>query len=161
MTDKTQEQRIAAALGADTVIPKLEREGPLNTGELLASRAWVDDRRSRLSSTGGRPSDPNWVLRRQIPFASSTWDALKEIADQLSIDAKVAPGQVAAILLEEAVTHAGEPNGKPAAPFWAAVDASLGESRPTDSGEVMFIEPDDEDARFINWRQPDLFAGAT
>jgi hypothetical protein len=134
--------RIARALKADVVIPRLERKGPLNTGEILASRRWFDDRRRRLSSTGGRPTNPEWTLRRQVPLAPQTWEDLKAIAADLSSDAKIGPGHVAAFLLEDAV---------------AKVRLSVIES---DDDEVMFITDDDMDPRFANWQQPSLFAGA-
>lgn len=58
----------------------------------------------RLHSTGGRPSDINWNLRRQIPFRKRTWQALNALAKALKHEgASIGPGQIAAILLERQV----------------------------------------------------------
>lgn len=91
------------ALGGEVVEPELTRTGALSATEVLATRSWFNLNRIRLDSSGGRPTNPRWSLRRQIPLAPETWTSLKQLADQWSVGQKLGPGQVAAFLLEDAV----------------------------------------------------------
>lgn len=67
--------------------------GPLN---LLQLREEID---FRLRSRGGRRSDPEWKLRRSIPFKEASWNFLREKSKEVGAD----PGQLAAILLEREI----------------------------------------------------------
>lgn len=99
-TDDT-ELTVAEALGAGRVValPGGPSGGPL---DLLQLRAEVA---RRLRSTGGRPTDPSWNVQRLVPFRDARWQELTELARQLSTDErKVSPGQLAAILIERALS---------------------------------------------------------
>ena len=86
--------RVGKALGATKQFPvKTHASGPL---------AWVQLREeidARLSSRGGRPSDPEWNLRRVIPFKKSSWDFLQQTSGRLRVN----PGHLAAMLLERGI----------------------------------------------------------
>ena len=89
--------RVGQSLGASRVVAlsKLPSGGPL---DLLELRAEV---MSRLRSTGGRPTDPEWDTQRLVPFRSERWKQLETLAGSLSTqERKVSPGQLAAILIE-------------------------------------------------------------
>jgi hypothetical protein len=59
---------------------------------------------ARLRSSGGRPSDPDWDLRRVIPLKQECWDQLKELAADLSgAGREISASQLAAVLLERAL----------------------------------------------------------
>lgn len=54
----------------------------------------------------GRPSDPLWVVQRKVSMMESTLRQLEEVASQISDDRRrVSPMQIAAVLLEEAVSR--------------------------------------------------------
>jgi hypothetical protein len=54
----------------------------------------------------GRPTDPTWLVRPKVPMSEGTAKKLAEIAEALSTpERKVSPMQVAAQLLEEAVSR--------------------------------------------------------
>jgi hypothetical protein len=89
--------RIATALGADRVIslPGLPSQGPL---DFLALRAEVQ---RRLRSTGGRPTDPDWDIRRLVPFRKEGWQQLEQLAKRCEQEGqRVSPSQLAAFLIE-------------------------------------------------------------
>lgn len=89
--------RIAEALGADRVLPleRLPSQGPL---DLLELRAEV---RRRLRSTGGRPTDPDWDIRRLVPFRKEGWQELERLAGMCEREGqRVSPSQLAALLIE-------------------------------------------------------------
>ena len=85
---------IGKALGATRQFSvKTKLAGPLE---------WVQLREeivSRLKTRGGRPSDPEWDLRRVIPLRKSSWDFLRQTSCQLRVN----PGHLAAILLERGI----------------------------------------------------------
>jgi len=57
--------------------------------------------RDRISSAGGRPTDPSWTIVRKIPMKPETWKTLNRCAVQLEHqNIRVSAGQVAAITLE-------------------------------------------------------------
>lgn len=87
---------IAKKLGANrSFAVKTDRGGPLSWLQLSREVA------SRLRSTGGRPSDPEWQLYRQVPFKEQTWQLLTCLARNLKDEGTSAgPGQIAAILVE-------------------------------------------------------------
>lgn len=99
------------ALGGDVVIPNLERAGGLSGPGVLATRSWLD-RRRYLTSSGGRPTNAHWTMKRQIPFAPETWKRLKKLAESWSAPgSRFSPGQVAAFLLEDAIYTSGGVGG--------------------------------------------------
>jgi hypothetical protein len=54
----------------------------------------------------GRPTDPGWDSRPKVPMSPATRRQLKELARLMSTkDRRVSPMQIAAILLEEAVSR--------------------------------------------------------
>lgn len=133
------------ALGGDVVIPKVASERPLDISTALALRGWFDARR-RLSSRGGRPTDPDWTLKRSVPFDESTWSGLKALAEYLSDKSrKVSPAQVAAMILREVMEMGGVDHRNSHAPT---------------IGSGMRIDEVEVDQRYREWRLPDLFAEA-
>ena len=89
--------KIAKALGADRVVSleRLPSQGPL---DLLESRVEVQ---RRLRSTGGRPTDPDWNIRRLVPFRREGWQELERLAKMCELEGqRVSPSQLAALLIE-------------------------------------------------------------
>jgi hypothetical protein len=133
-------QNFKDALGGDVVITGLDRRGPLSTTGILATRDWFDRRRRQLTSSGGRPTNPSWTMKRQIPLASDTWKTLMVIAAQWSEQGqRIGPGQVAGFLLEEAVTLAKD----------VSVTFALSHGASEEN-----LEP-----RFRDWQMPQPFSG--
>lgn len=98
--DSPEAEKIAEALGAERVVALegLPSQGPL---DLLELRTEVE---SRLRSTGGRPTDPSWDVRRLIPFRREGWDRLEHLASLLAQEGqRVSPGQLAALLIERSL----------------------------------------------------------
>lgn len=97
MKPTRKQTKLANALGADRVqtIRTKNAQGPLG---LLALRHEIA---GRLHSSGGRPSDPSWTLRRGVHFSERTWTRLSIVATQMSgQNRKITPAQVAATLIE-------------------------------------------------------------
>lgn len=91
------EKRVTEALGAQRSLPVngLPSQGPL---DLLNLRAELG---RRLRSSGGRPTDPEWTLRRVIPFKEKGWRDLERLAARCSHEGQtVSPSQLAALLIE-------------------------------------------------------------
>jgi hypothetical protein len=56
----------------------------------------------------GRPTNPQWVVRPKVPMSKATARKLAKIAEEFSTPKrKVSPMQVAAHLLEDAISKAG------------------------------------------------------
>jgi len=108
MSDRTEQSRqqgpavdtskLAAELGADVYIalpggrPSIDPASLARVAGLIAQR---------FQSSGGRPTDPRWVMTRQVPFAMDTWDRLGAVAEAISSHGqRVARGQLAAMLVE-------------------------------------------------------------
>jgi hypothetical protein len=112
-TDTTDERRsiaqdhdaIARALGSE-----VPQDAPLAESFGLDGLLVLAQRfNRRLRSTGGRRTDPDWTLSRRIPLKASTWESLQRIADALGTQgASIAPGQVAAVLLEDQIAQLEE-----------------------------------------------------
>jgi len=100
MASKPQEnfeKRITEALGAQRSFPidGLPSQGPLDLIQLR------DELGHRLRSSGGRPTDPEWTLRRVIPFKEKGWRDLEQLAARCSDEGQtVSPSQLAALLIE-------------------------------------------------------------
>jgi hypothetical protein len=97
---QSQKDQIAGALGAARVVDL--GQGKLRSPlDMLALRREFD---SRLRSSGGRPTDPEWTVSRQVPFKDESWSRLKELADEVGLrGSKVGPAQVAALLIESSL----------------------------------------------------------
>jgi len=96
MTAHETTDSVAAALGASRVVDVGRGiGGPL---DLLALRSEVS---SRLRSSGGRPTDPDWTIARQVPFKQESWDRLRDLAAEVGTSQRrVGAAQLAAILVE-------------------------------------------------------------
>ena len=91
------EKRVTKALGATRSLPVagLPSQGPL---DLLQLRAELG---RRLRSSGGRPTDPEWSVRRLIPFKEKRWRELERLAERCRDGGQtVSPSQLAALLIE-------------------------------------------------------------
>jgi hypothetical protein len=91
---------IAEALGASRVVPleRLPSQGPLDLVELRT------EVQGRLRSTGGRPTDPDWDIRRLVPFRKEDWRELERLAKMCETEGqRVSPSQLAALLIERGV----------------------------------------------------------
>ena len=108
MTDKSdrkkqqppRREKIAEALGAARVVPleRLPSQGPLDLMELKAEVG------ARLRSSGGRPTDPDWDIRRLVPFRSEDWQELERLSELCQQEGQsVSPSQLAALLIERGV----------------------------------------------------------
>jgi hypothetical protein len=136
-----------AALRSDVTLPDVERAGGLAAHQIIASREWFDRRRRELASTGGRPSNPDWTLRRQIPFSAQTWEQLSTLAVAFSdLGARIGPGQLAAFLIEEAVVAARD---QPAVQIRTVPRAC----------EVRRRHREPTATNLRGWRMPTLFSG--
>lgn len=97
MSTRPTEDRIAGEPGAERIIPleRLPSQGPL---DLLELRTEI---RRRLRSTGGRPTDPDWDVRRLVPFRREGWQELERLAKVCEQEGQhVSPSQLAALLIE-------------------------------------------------------------
>jgi hypothetical protein len=96
-------RNVARRLGA-IVVEKVKATGGYFGALGLAAEV---ERRFRIPEGGGRATDPNWTEQRLIRLNPSTLKKLEEIAQQLSeTGTKIAPLQVAAILLEVVINAA-------------------------------------------------------
>lgn len=94
--------RIAKAVGSDEPI-RVWDDPSVSPQKLLSLAA---DMTRRLTSRGGRPTDPDWTLKRPIPFKPETWEALERIAAAVTTsERRVTPGQVAAHVIEDPVAR--------------------------------------------------------
>jgi hypothetical protein len=94
---KRDTPQFADALGASRTVPLSGRsaQGPLGLVQLYA------EVQQRLKSSGGRPTDPAWTLKRVVPFRQERWEELKAISRKLSAGGgSVSPAQLAAFLVE-------------------------------------------------------------
>lgn len=88
-------ERYRKALGADFVedFDLESTDGPLG---------WLalgEEVKRRLISRGGRPSMPEWDMKRPIPLRRANWDRLMTLGEQLGLS----PAQFAALLIERAL----------------------------------------------------------
>ena len=98
MSEPLDSKHIQKKLGASHVekVNESTSGGPL---DLLQLRAALNH---RLVSAGGRPSDPEWSIRRLVPFKAEQWRELEGMAIECSKEGqKVSPSQLAAVLIEE------------------------------------------------------------
>ena len=140
---------------ADVVIADADHTEALNASEMLAWRGWFDSRARQLRSSGGRPTNPAWTVKRQIPFTPRTWDVLKDMAVACGqAGQKLAPAQVAGFLLEDAIaTKVARvaQSEEISAPATADVVST--------TREIKLLSTPSGDARFDDWTMPELFSG--
>lgn len=148
MADPNEEFADFLSSKADVVIPALEREGALSATEVLATHSWFKRRMSQLKSSGGRPTNPEWTIKRQIPFAPAIWEQLKHLAGTCAHESgvRIGPGQLAAFLLEDAVVAVVSGDGK------------LRMFRKQTQLSVTEI-PQPQDPRAREWEPDELFFG--
>lgn len=133
---------------AAVVIEEPGEHGALSATDVLAWRSWFDRRKRKLSSSGGRPTNPNWTLKRQIPFSRETWEELEGRAQACSQSGqKIGPGQVAAFLLEDSLCS---PISRTTGPGY---DLDVDQTE----GDEAF---DIRDPDFEHWEMPEPFAVA-
>jgi hypothetical protein len=90
----------ATELGASRVVPVENGTAP-SVPSLLALCAEIS---KRIRSSGGRPTDPDWTVARQVPFRAATWSSLQEMAQRLrALKANVSPAQLAALFVEQGI----------------------------------------------------------
>jgi hypothetical protein len=129
---------------AEVVIAEPGEHDALSATEVLAWRSWFNQRRHELTSSGGRPTNPKWTLKRQIPFSRETWGELEERAQACrGSGQKIAPGQLAAFILEESI---------------GAASATPVVQQP-DLHNEKNAEFEVDDPEFESWRMPEPFAG--
>jgi hypothetical protein len=105
-------QRIADQLGA-TVVGRVPEAGGGAFGAARLARC-VADLQARLvpgqGKRAGRPTDPSWVRHPKIPLSDATRRRLLLLADRARADGrKVSPMQIAAQILEDALSGMPEP----------------------------------------------------
>jgi hypothetical protein len=128
---------------ADVVVPDVQRKGGLSAPEVITSQAWFADYQRELQSSGGRPTNPRWTLKRLIPMSGAAWKTLTAWAQQSErCGTKLAPAQLASFILEDAINAATieQPPARPKAAIKAPHLSS-------------------DDPRFRSWRQPAIFSG--
>jgi hypothetical protein len=104
-------QSIADKLGAK-VVGQVPETGGGAFGAARLARV-VAALQSRLEPgqgvRAGRPTDPTWVEHPKVPMSEATFHKLARLAERASTeDRKVSPMQMAAQLLEEAVSDLSE-----------------------------------------------------
>lgn len=98
---------LAQALGASRSFP-VDTSPTVPFGILQLQTELGERLRAPEVGRAGRPSDPEWTIRRLVGFRPETWRALAEIAEQASTPRRrVSPGQVAARLIEDGVARLG------------------------------------------------------
>jgi hypothetical protein len=143
MTNRHEHPVFAAA--AEQVIDDLDPTRALSATEVLAWKSWFDARRGRLRSSGGRPTEPSWSIKRQIPFAPEVWDMLGDLARLNSKEGHtVGPGQLAGFILEEAVRQRSVGHAPP----------PKRTRRRAGRCDLLSSNP-----RFASWTMPALFSG--
>jgi hypothetical protein len=91
------------ALGADEPRPvHTAAHGPFGALQLAAELA--ERLQPGRGARPGRPTDPEWAVRRLVGFRRETWQRLGQIAaDASTPQRRVSPAQVAAMLIEAGV----------------------------------------------------------
>jgi hypothetical protein len=148
MTKSNKEVERFLSAKADVVIP-LEREGGLSATEVLATHSWFRQRVHELKSSGGRPTNPNWTIKRQIPMTAEVWEQLKRLAGSCGEQSgvRVGPGQLASFLLEDAVVAV------------VAGVTSLKKVNRLHEHAVVTDLPEPTDPRARAWEPPEPFFG--
>ena len=100
MKPRLNMDKITNALGGERRGPVIAKGGYFGALNLAADVA----QRFKVPQTGGRPTDPTWTERRQLPLRPGTLDRLEKLAATISKRGgrDVQPMQLAALLLEKA-----------------------------------------------------------
>jgi len=95
--------KIAKGLGGERVGPVSAKGGYFGALTLAADIA----ARFKTPQTGGRPTDPKWTERRQLPLRRETLQRLEKLSAQIRErgGGEVHPMQLAALLLEKAAEN--------------------------------------------------------
>ena len=148
MSEENNALTQALRANASEIIDGVARPGARGVTDVLNARRWFDDRRGRLRSAGGRPTDPAWTIKRQIPFSEASWERLRVVAaDKSETGSKIGPGQIAAILLERSLVQLEAETGTDSRPFQS-------------DGIEGVLKSELNDPRARQWREPALFFGA-
>ncbi|HUG63128.1 MAG TPA: hypothetical protein VMP03_14865 [Methylomirabilota bacterium] len=101
MTSVKSREQIRWALGADPpVVVRATGHGPF--GVLSLATELGERLVPSHGARRGRPTDPEWEIRRLVGFRRETWDQLNELAARASTPRRrVSPAQVAALLVEK------------------------------------------------------------
>ncbi|MGQ0631486.1 MAG: hypothetical protein ACT4P1_10615 [Sporichthyaceae bacterium] len=100
--DSERVDQLARRLGASRVV-KVGHHSVLSPPELLGLAEVI---RTRIRSTGGRPTDPDLTTKRLVGFKPETWQRLQDAAQELGREGvSVAPSQLAAILIERSLNE--------------------------------------------------------
>jgi hypothetical protein len=94
-------ESLANELGADYILPLdlTKSQGPL---ELIHLQAELH----RLKSSGGRPTDPQWTVKRLVPFTEQNWQKLGQVTEKMKQEGhSISPSQLAALLIEEGLSR--------------------------------------------------------
>jgi len=134
---------------AETVIAGVESDKALDSAAILAWRSWFAERSRRLQSSGGRPTDKSWSLKRQIPFSPETWKMLNELAaGQEGGGRSMTPGQLAAFLIEDMLQSRIVRGRRYDVPPPGRA------TRRADRCDLAANDP-----KFAGWKMPNLFSG--
>jgi hypothetical protein len=106
MKPRLNMDKIAKGLGGErrgSVAAKGGHFGALNLAADIAARFKVPEK-------GGRPTDPSWTERRQLPLRPETLERLEKLAAKIRErgGGEVHPMQLAALLLEKAANGMSE-----------------------------------------------------
>ena len=98
--------KIAKGLGGERRGPVTAMGGYFGAMNLAADIA----ERFKVPQTGGRPTDPSWTERRQLPLRPETLERLEKLALKIRErgGGEVHPMQLAALLLEKAAENVSE-----------------------------------------------------
>lgn len=101
--------KIARGLGAEPQGKVTASGGYFGAMQLLADI----EARFRVSTGGGRPTDPDWTERRLLPLAPRTLKKLEEISAKVREHGmNVEPMQLAALLIEKTTEQLSEDEAK-------------------------------------------------
>src|SRR5947207_10502582 len=122
-------REIGEALGASIFIEMPNRQSVVDSAVTMRMMHTV--LHSKLQpgrgKRPGRPSNPAWTLRRQVPFSEATWSLLERFAEALSTpERRVSPAQLAATLIEQVLATGASPR--------SAADDAEGETAPAAAG---------------------------
>jgi len=117
-------------LGADEVEDMDDASlDPIGLGILATQMA------KRLVSTGGRPTDKSWTIAKRIPMKEETWKRLEEESERFrSRGMLIAPGQVAAVVLEKGLSVVVREDPCEA---WVAADYEFEDSSEEEARELV------------------------
>lgn len=100
MKPRLNMDKIAKGLGGERRGPATAKGGYFGALNLAADIT----ERFKVPQTGGRPTDPSWTERRQLPLRPETLERLEKLAMAIREHGggEIHPMQLAALLLEKA-----------------------------------------------------------